>query len=182
MFANLANADRRVWIYLFGMSISSSVICWGMFLWLLRRIGAQASLYAFLVPCIALALGAAVNHEWSGVSGIMIAIQLVGVLIVLIGMGMVMMKDLGKFKESMEKKGLETYVAASVMSVHSVEEVLVEQGVADDEFDLNSKSKGSTEYESLVGLKVFEEAVPLISEDAIPVSSAKRRNYGAVQK
>jgi drug/metabolite transporter (DMT)-like permease len=86
---NIINVKHEAWIYLSTSSVSSSVICWAIFLWLISRIGARASMYAFLVPCVALVLGATLNHEMDDLSAGFIVLQIVGVVVVLGGMALV---------------------------------------------------------------------------------------------
>jgi drug/metabolite transporter (DMT)-like permease len=104
VFQDISNAfdsSYRAWILVLSMAITSAVIAWGMFMWLLKRIGTKASLYAFIVPCIALFLGAILNHEWDEVSFGMIILQIIGVVVVLFGMSLVLFEE--KVKKFLER-------------------------------------------------------------------------------
>eukprot|EP00475_Leptophrys_vorax_P018058 TRINITY_DN2466_c0_g1_i1.p1 TRINITY_DN2466_c0_g1~~TRINITY_DN2466_c0_g1_i1.p1 ORF type:complete len:385 (-),score=90.37 TRINITY_DN2466_c0_g1_i1:136-1290(-) len=90
----VANATLMAWTCVLIMGIVCVVMCWVLFTWLLERIGAQAALQAFLSPCIALLLGAAFNGEWDGQSVLQIVLQIAGVGVVFIGLGLIMKKDI----------------------------------------------------------------------------------------
>jgi drug/metabolite transporter (DMT)-like permease len=88
------NVNRVVWLYGAMMSFTSAVMAWGLFLWLLQRIGSKASLYAFMAPCVSVVLGAVFNGEFNGQAGGFIALKFIGMFIVFAGMGIVLRKDL----------------------------------------------------------------------------------------
>jgi drug/metabolite transporter (DMT)-like permease len=88
------NINGYVWLYGTLMSITSSVMAWGLFLWLLVRIGSKASMYAFLAPCVSVVLGAVFNGEFNGQAAGLIALKFIGMFTVFGGMGIVLRKDL----------------------------------------------------------------------------------------
>jgi hypothetical protein len=81
------------------MSCTSSV-AWAVFVQLLKTIGPKASLDSFLIPCVSLFIGAVFNHELAARSTGMTVAQFIGFTIVLVGMGMVLHKDLTSPSES----------------------------------------------------------------------------------
>jgi drug/metabolite transporter (DMT)-like permease len=124
------NINKYVWLYGTLMSITSSVMAWGMFLWLLVRIGSKASMYAFLAPCVSVILGAVFNGEFNGQASGLIALKLVGMLTVFGGMGIVMRKDLMYSKDASTEK--ETIHPEQVETRHQMNETITADVTAEE--------------------------------------------------
>lgn len=96
--AGIVDLNPMVWVWSFAMAITSNVMAWNLFTWLLLRIGSEASLYAFLVPCVSLIVGILFNGEWSGITVLEIVVEISGVLVTFFGLFLVVRRNF-KYKE-----------------------------------------------------------------------------------
>jgi drug/metabolite transporter (DMT)-like permease len=92
--SGIFNAKLIGWVYILAYTISSSVICTMMFMWLLKRIGAKTALNTILVRLFALLFGIVFNGEWDGYSWWDAKIQIMGAAISLFGLLCMLRREL----------------------------------------------------------------------------------------
>jgi drug/metabolite transporter (DMT)-like permease len=96
----ISNAGWTGWGYLILYTLSSSIICNMMFMWLLKKLGAKTALNTILVRLFALFFGIMFNNEWAGYSWWDAKIQIVGACISLFGLLCMLRKELDYVEES----------------------------------------------------------------------------------
>lgn len=94
LFSTIVGMSLIPWISTIYMALFGTVVCWVLFVWLVQRVGAAGSLYAFIVPCISLILGILINDEWVGFTMTSKILQVFGLCVVLLGLYFILKNDL----------------------------------------------------------------------------------------
>lgn len=111
LFTFLADIRANVWISFALWCVICNVGCFYLFIWLIQRIGAKASLYALLVPCISMALGIVFLGQWSGMALGMKLVQSGGLFVVIVGLFIVIREEMNHSKERVMVIDIEQPVA-----------------------------------------------------------------------
>jgi drug/metabolite transporter (DMT)-like permease len=118
--AGLGSVPLTGWIYILTYTVSSSVICGMMYMWLLKRLGAKAALNTILVRLFALFFGVTLNGEWDGYSWWDAKIQIMGAFISLFGLLCMLRREFEEDDEDEEEvpTGVYSPRSGTEMSYH----------------------------------------------------------------